>query len=92
MCSWGFNGNSSSLFCHAFLESRDHLFFSCAFSRRIWSTIMRACSLPCPPVEWDDIAEWCGSTMKGNSLYASLMKLNFGATGYHLWRQEFSSR
>jgi hypothetical protein len=82
MCSWGFNGNVSCLFCHACVESRDHLFFSCGFSRRIWYTIMRDCSIPCPPVEWDDIADWCGSAMKGNSFYASLRKLYFGAAVY----------
>ncbi|XP_062158796.1 uncharacterized protein LOC133866284 [Alnus glutinosa] len=87
MCSWGFNGNISCLFCHACVESRDHLFFSCGFSRRIWYTIMRDCSIPYPPVEWDDIEDWCGSVMKGDNFYASLRKLYFGAAVYHLWRQ-----
>jgi len=40
MCTWGFTGSTLCLSWFACQESRDHLFFSCSFSCRVWKSIM----------------------------------------------------
>jgi hypothetical protein len=44
MCCWGYAEKSLCLSCYGRQESREHLFFRCSFSGRIWSSIMAECS------------------------------------------------
>jgi len=36
LLGWGFQGDVKCIFCRFGIEDRDHLFFSCGFSGRIW--------------------------------------------------------
>jgi len=87
MCSWGFTGPSNCLFCHGCIESRDHLFFLCGFSRRIWFALMKACGYSDPPSDWDLVVVRSVVRLKGKSLKSCLAKLYLGACIYHLWKQ-----
>jgi hypothetical protein len=86
MCYWGYSGSTLCLFCFACQESREHLFFSCNFSRRICRRVMKDCLIRDPPIEWDSLVNWCNSHLRGRSLIAIICKLCFGASVYHLWR------
>jgi len=68
-------------------ESRNHLFFHCSFSRRIWIALMNDCSCIDPPSDWESVVDWCVAVLHGKSLKSSLGKLCFGACVYHLWKQ-----
>jgi hypothetical protein len=46
LLSWGFNGDTRCVFCRNCTESRDHLFFLCSFSARIWKECMKRCNVP----------------------------------------------
>jgi hypothetical protein len=87
MCSWGFTEPSNCLFCHGCIESRDHLFFLCGFSQRIWFALMNACGYYDPPLDWDSVVVWSAARLKGKSLKSCLAKLCLGACIYHLWKQ-----
>jgi hypothetical protein len=87
LVSWGFAGSMECLFCHASLESRDHLFFECSFSRRVWRAVMEACLISDPKLIWDDVSAWSSSAWKGKSFAATVCKLSLAATVYHLWRR-----
>jgi hypothetical protein len=86
LCAWGITGSMDCLFCHASQESRDHLFFECSVSRRIWRDVMGSCLISDPKLVWDEVVEWFSSELKGKNLAVSLCKLCFAATVYHLWR------
>jgi hypothetical protein len=87
MCIWGYEGDILYPFCRACIECRDHLFFKCSFSRRIWRNVMQICLEPFPVVDWDDVAMWCMMQLKGKSLKTRLCKLSLGAVVYHIWIQ-----
>ncbi|XP_062167062.1 uncharacterized protein LOC133873362 [Alnus glutinosa] len=87
MCIWGYEGDILCPFCRACIECRDHLFFKCSFSRRIWRNVMQSCLEPFPVVDWDDVAIWCMMQLKGKSLKTRLCKLSLGAVVYHIWIQ-----
>jgi hypothetical protein len=54
---WGYGGNLLCRFCYGCLESRDHLFFSCSFSGRVWKRVIAACFIRYPKQAWEDIAQ-----------------------------------
>jgi hypothetical protein len=87
MYAWGYAGPSNCLSCYGCMESCDHLFFHCRFSRRIWYSIILDCGFSDPPFDWDSVVVWCVAKLKGKSLKVCLAKLFLGACIYHLWRQ-----
>jgi len=50
MSLWGYTGSIVCLFCHGQIKSKEHIFFSCSFSRRIWRVILANCGVDNPPV------------------------------------------
>jgi len=87
MCCWGYSGQILCPFCYGAQESREHLFFRCSFSRRIWNEIMAECYFYNVPLDWDDIVVWSLKVLQGKSLRAVLGRLCFGAAVYHIWKQ-----
>jgi hypothetical protein len=55
MASWGFNGDVLCVFCRSCIEGRDHLFFQCSFSRRIWKSVMDRCLIAGFLDDWEEI-------------------------------------
>jgi hypothetical protein len=78
-------GSTLCMFCFACQQSRDHLFFSCSFNRRIWRNVIANCMIRDPPVEWDSLSRWCDAHLKGKSLLPFVGSV-WGATVYHIWR------
>ncbi|XP_059454950.1 uncharacterized protein LOC132185154 [Corylus avellana] len=59
MLSWGYKGDVSCSFCLIrCIEDRDHLFFQCSFSRRIWKELLHLCRVDNEYVDWEDILKW----------------------------------
>lgn len=53
LLAWGLPVDSSCLLCNLEFESRDHLFFRCPYSWRVWSEISRRCLIS-PLQSWQD--------------------------------------
>ncbi|XP_059429242.1 uncharacterized protein LOC132163058 [Corylus avellana] len=45
LLKWGYKGEVQCSFCHSQLETRNHLFFECNFSSRIWNFYMLRCRI-----------------------------------------------
>jgi hypothetical protein len=87
MCRWGYKGDSLCLFCHSKQENRNHLFFECSLSKRIWTALMAECGVADPPVVWEDVSRWSKRHMRGKSLHVAALKLCLAASVYNLWIQ-----
>jgi hypothetical protein len=84
---WGINVDLVCQFCRQYMEDRNHLFFKCSFSSRIWKYIMGLCLASSAPDNWDLLLE-CGiKNLKGRSFRVTLCKIAWWATLYHLWQQ-----
>jgi hypothetical protein len=83
MCRWGYIGDCLCLFCRGCIESSDHLFFKCGFSKRIWKKLMKLCHVENPFEDWDDIRAWCGTVLTRDCFNI----LCLGAATYHIWKQ-----
>jgi hypothetical protein len=88
MCGWGYTGCTLCLFCRAAQENREHLFFRCSFSSRIWTNIMSECSIPNAPLDWDAIEAWGVKVLRGRGVRANLGRLCLGSTVYNIWKQK----
>jgi hypothetical protein len=75
MCKWGYGGNNLRLFCHGNQESRDHLFFHCSLSRRIWRELMASCMISDPEVEWEDVAAWSTNELKALFFFFNVFEI-----------------
>jgi hypothetical protein len=57
LLAWGYKGDASCGFCRAGIESRDHIFFSCGFSSRVWKTCLQWCGLLNLSTSWSDLID-----------------------------------
>ena len=66
MAKWGYLGDSLCVFfCRNCLESRDHLFFECSFTRRIWDDMMKLCLVSNAEFVREDLIAWGARELKG---------------------------
>ncbi|CAN7033359.1 unnamed protein product [Brassica rapa subsp. trilocularis] len=73
------------LLCNLEPESRDHLFFRCPFSMRVWSEVGRRCSFTSSPSWQDTINRLMALT--GDRHANRLILLCWQAVIYFLWRE-----
>jgi hypothetical protein len=52
----GFQGDVKCIFCRHVIEDRDHLFFACGYSSKIWQQVMSLCSMLNRPTCREDVA------------------------------------
>jgi hypothetical protein len=89
LMQWGFQGNTLCESCRNSLESRDHLFFECSFSFRIWRNALSRCNVSNPPNAWIDILRLGGSDWKKKTMHGNLCRLVLSSSVYHLWKNSF---
>lgn len=83
---WGLEGiDPACLLCNSHAETRNHLYFDCSFSRRLWSVISTRCQLQLT-TNWDSIL-LCLQQLSGNRDLRRLALLAFQASIYWLWNE-----
>ena len=87
MLKWGFTVEGNCGFCRNSLETRNHIFFDCSFSQRIWRRIMALCLVSNTSFYWEDLVEWGVVHLKGKGMRAIVCKLAWWAIVYYLWSQ-----
>jgi len=73
-------------FCQNYMETKDHLFFECGPSKRIWRAVMTKCMQKYVPTDWDSIVRQGLKLWKGKTLCATLCRLAWGASVYNIWK------
>lgn len=86
MLHWCFKGRQVVFFCRNSVEDRNHIFFQCSFSKRLWRNSMESCNVVGPPLFWDDVITMGLHNWRKKTLLAYVCRLVFGATIYHLWK------
>ena len=86
LASWGVAPSPLCCICSIAIESRDHLFLSCAFSSEIWKLVFMRLS---PSLHlfntWSELLSWLRSS--SSSAPSTLRKVTAQATIYHIWKQ-----
>lgn len=87
LLAWGMTTSANCPLCQRYPESKDHLFYECNFSAAVWEVILRKCNVYRYPRFWSNELLWVIHNLKGNSFAATIKKLAWAATIYHLWRE-----
>lgn len=66
--------------------SRNHLFFECSLSSRLWKAGMARCNLVDPPSFREDVLRLGCSNWKKKALLDTLCRLVLSSSIYNLWR------
>ncbi len=67
------------------METRDHLFYNCGFSKHMWESILRICFIVQKPLDWDREFLWAVQTLKGKSFSVTVFKLPWLAHPHYIW-------
>ncbi|XP_020258575.1 uncharacterized protein LOC109834980 [Asparagus officinalis] len=67
------------------LESRDHLFFDCNFSREIWNNIMDWLQFSWKSCDWNLLMNWFCTRLRGNSFKHGIKRMALSAAIYRIW-------
>ncbi|XP_038995048.1 uncharacterized protein LOC120119296 [Hibiscus syriacus] len=73
--------------CSSGLESRDHLFFDCAYAKEIWTAILLSCGLSQTPLDWYGSFQWLLLNLKGKSLLVHILRLAWTGFIYFIWEE-----
>ncbi|KAG7579890.1 Endonuclease/exonuclease/phosphatase superfamily [Arabidopsis thaliana x Arabidopsis arenosa] len=86
LAAWGLNVSTSCCLCSAAVETRDHLFIHCHFSRVIWGKIMIILGLPQVIFsDWTDMLSW--TKVRNRNSPPLLRLLVTHSLVYCIWRQ-----
>lgn len=59
LAQWGIKLESQDcLLCHSHDENRNHLFFSCDFSKMVWQKVLVTCGFSRAARDWDYEFQW----------------------------------
>ena len=78
------------LLCKQEHESKDHLFFSCFFSKEIWKKILLLCGLNREVLGWTEELAWAEQRLKGKALISHVLRVGWKAFIYHVWKERNS--
>ena len=82
---WGIEVGSNCLLCQIELETIDHLFFGCDYSKSIWERILALCGVRRGIGSWEEELAWAVNQLKGKSLRSIVLILAWKAVIYHMW-------
>ena len=78
--------------CQNELQTRDHLFFGCDYSKGIWQRILALCGVRRETESWAEEIAWAVSHMKGKSIRSIVLRLAWKVFIYHVWRERNSRK
>ena len=87
MKKWGIEVDEECILCKEGKESRDHMFFTCRFSKSIWKRVLTLCGLQREVLSWVEELNWAIKKLKGKSLISKVLMINWNAYIYYIWRE-----
>ena len=69
------------------METRDHIFFGCNYSRTLWKQILLLCGIRREVGNWEEELRWAVRKIKGKSLISIILSTAWKAFIYHVSRE-----
>ena len=69
------------------MESRDHMFFECNYSKELWKSILHCCGLNREVGNWNAELNWAMQRIKGKALLSLILSIAWKAFVYHVWKE-----
>ncbi|XVF57159.1 hypothetical protein PTKIN_Ptkin06aG0181800 [Pterospermum kingtungense] len=87
LLKWEMQVSDHCLLCHNLVDTRDHLFFGCNFSRKIWQSVLLLCNLRRDVLSWNEELHWASKKLKGKSLLSTILRWAWLAFIYFIWKE-----
>ena len=87
LISWGMEVNGDCCLCQGGMESRDHMFFECNYSKELWKSILHCCGLNREVGTWNAELNWAMQKIKGKALISLILGIAWKAFVYHIWKE-----
>ncbi|XP_021985147.1 uncharacterized protein LOC110881085 [Helianthus annuus] len=75
------------LLCYSGLETHDHLFFECPYSKSVWHKVRKKVNMESVTESWGDISNWLISRAKSKSAMSVASRLVVAAAAYAIWSE-----
>ena len=82
--NWGIVPDNICLLCGIEIEDRDHLFYRCIFSARVWNNVLDKCNTHYICFSWDDQIQKVVAVFYGRMLAARVGRVTFYVAVYYL--------
>ena len=86
MIAWGLEVDGVCRLCRNGMESRDHLFFDCSFSKEVWGAGLQLCGLNRSILGWNAELEWGIRRLKREVI--DLCNAEAGMESFHILYME----
>ncbi|XP_022032624.1 uncharacterized protein LOC110933726 [Helianthus annuus] len=73
------------LLCYSEIETHEHLFFECPYSKSVWHKVRQKAYMESVQDSWDDISAWLISRAKSKSVVSIAGRLVVAAAAYAIW-------
>ncbi|KAL0282526.1 UNVERIFIED_CONTAM: hypothetical protein Sradi_7257800 [Sesamum radiatum] len=73
--------------CGREVETHDHLFFRCRYSRRCIRDLKEATHFSWPNRAWEEDITWASTRWKGRHIVQAAYRALLSAIVYHIWRE-----
>ncbi|XP_022030836.1 uncharacterized protein LOC110931763 [Helianthus annuus] len=84
------------LLCYADLETHEHLFFQCSYSKKVWNIVSSKAGITMVNEKWDEIVEWMIPRAKSKAISLVASRLIIAVAAYVIWSERnarfFSNR
>ncbi|XP_024008086.1 uncharacterized protein LOC112084042 [Eutrema salsugineum] len=91
IAQWNTGADTSCVFCRASLETRNHLFFECSFTERVWSNLVRKLLAPDYTNSWNEILNQLQEHLREKTRQW-LFRYTFQTSLYWIWRERNNRR
>ena len=87
MRAWGMKVDGNCILCRSAVETRDHLFYGCAFLKQVWKEVLNLSTYSRELSDWDEELQWTIQRTKGKNLKAIILKIAWNAAIYFIWTE-----
>lgn len=86
LLSWGITIDTACMFCQGRqLETRDHLYFDCIVTNKIWKAMLNWQGWTGCPQNWRSMCSWMEKRTRGKNARGIILKASMTAVVYTIW-------
>ncbi|XP_049410595.1 uncharacterized protein LOC125873778 [Solanum stenotomum] len=87
LSNWGIIEDDVCSLCKTEVETYQHLFFTCSFSKQIWKKMLNWLLITRGCEGWNEEPEWATRHATRKSIMTDVYKMTLAATIYHIWQE-----
>ena len=86
LATWGYQVDGMCRLCQSQMETRDHLFFGCSFTKIIWESVLKLCNQRRDVGSWTEELNWAVKRTQGRTLVSLILRIAWRACIYLTWK------